>query len=86
MIVRPAASRSDRSVRSWLIFAAVPLSMSNEGLEERDGIEAKTVILDQLAQALRVIAQHDPARITTLGGECSIRVQARRVGGAARGR
>jgi arginase len=35
--------------------------MSNEGLEERDGIEAKTVILDQLAQALKVIAQHDPA-------------------------
>ncbi len=29
---------------------AVPVSMSNEGLEERDGIEAKTVILDQLAQ------------------------------------
>jgi arginase len=48
--------------------------MSNEGLEERDGIEAKTVILDQLTQALRVIAQHDPARITTLGGECSVSV------------
>jgi arginase len=54
--------------------AAVPVSMSNEGLEERDGIEAKTVILDQLTQALRVIAQHDPARITTLGGECSVSV------------
>ena len=53
---------------------AVPVSMSNEGLEERDGIEAKTVILDQLAQALKVIAQHDPARITTLGGECSVSV------------
>ena len=52
---------------------AVPVSMSNEGLEERDGIEAKTVILDQLAQALKVIAQH-PARITTLGGECSVSV------------
>ena len=51
-----------------------PVSMSNEGLEERDGIEAKTVILDQLAQALKVIAQHDPARITTLGGECSVSV------------
>jgi arginase len=54
--------------------AVVPVSMSNEGLEERDGIEAKTVILDQLAQALGVIAQHDPARITTLGGECSVSV------------
>ena len=54
--------------------AAVPVSMSNEGLEERDGIEAKSVILDQLAQALRVIAQHDAARITTLGGECSVSV------------
>lgn len=32
--------------------AAVLVSMSDEGLEERDGIEAKSVILDQLAQAL----------------------------------
>jgi arginase len=54
--------------------AAVLVSMSDEGLEERDGIEAKSVILDQLAQALRVIAQHDAARITTLGGECSVSV------------
>jgi arginase len=54
--------------------AAVPVSMLNEDLEERDGIEAKTVILDQLTQALGVIAQHDPARITTLGGECSVSV------------
>ena len=42
--------------------APVLVSMSDEGLEERDGIEAKSVILDQLAQALTVIAQHDAAR------------------------
>jgi arginase len=38
------------------------------------GIEAKQVILTQLAQALEVIRQHDPARIVTLGGECAVSV------------
>ena len=34
--------------------AAVLVSMSDEGLEERDGIEAKSVILDQLRRPSRV--------------------------------
>ena len=46
--------------------------MWDDGLEERDGIEAETAVLTQLAAALRVIAHHGPARITTLGGECSV--------------
>lgn len=54
--------------------ATAPVTMSGDGLAERDGIEAKTVILDQLARALEVIGQHDPARIITLGGECSVSV------------
>ena len=54
--------------------AAVPVAMSDDGLAERDGIEAKTVILAQLAAALEVIDQHAPARIATLGGECSVSV------------
>jgi arginase len=65
---------------------AVPITMSDDGLAERDGIEAKTVILAQLASALEVIGQYDPARIATLGGECSVSVApfshlARRYGG-----
>jgi arginase len=40
--------------------ATVPVTMSDVGLEERDGVEAKTVILEQLAAALEVIGQHDP--------------------------
>jgi arginase len=32
------------------------------------------IILTQLAQALEVIRQHDPARIVTLGGECAVSV------------
>lgn len=52
----------------------VPVGMSDDGLAERDGVEAKTVILDQLARALEVIGQHDPAQIATLGGECSVSV------------
>jgi arginase len=48
--------------------------MSDIDLENRDGVEAKAVILRQLAAALEVIGQHDSARITTLGGECSVSV------------
>jgi arginase len=54
--------------------ATVPVTMSDAGLEERGGVEAKTVILEQLAAALEIIGEHDPARITTLGGECSVSV------------
>jgi arginase len=52
----------------------VPVTMSDDGLEDRDGVEARTVIIEQLARALEVIRRHDPARITTLGGECSVSV------------
>jgi arginase len=54
--------------------AAAPVAMDDTGLELADGIEAKQVILAQLAQALEVIRQHDPARIVTLGGECAVSV------------
>ncbi|MGP4092285.1 arginase family protein [Streptomyces sp. KR55] len=52
--------------------ATVPVTMSDEGLEERDGVEAKAVVVEQLASALEVIHRHNPARITTLGGECAV--------------
>jgi len=51
-----------------------PVSLGDEGLDLVDGVEAKTVLLDQLAGALRMIEQHDPARIATLGGECAVSV------------
>jgi arginase len=52
--------------------AVVPVEMGDIGLEERDGIEAKAVVLEQLRSALAIISEHGPARITTLGGECSV--------------
>ncbi len=52
----------------------VPVAMGDEGLDERDGVEAKTVVGDQLAVALRLIGDARPTRITTLGGECSVSV------------
>jgi arginase len=52
----------------------VPVTMADEGLEERDGVEAKAIAVEQLAHALEVIDHHEPARITTLGGECSVSV------------
>jgi arginase len=50
--------------------AAVPVENGDAGLEKRDGIEAKRVVVDQLGRALEVIREHSPARIVTLGGEC----------------
>jgi arginase len=52
--------------------AAVPVSMGDDGLDERDGIEAKAIVLEQLAAASAILREHDPARVTTLGGECSV--------------
>lgn len=54
--------------------ATVPVTMSDEGREKRDGVEAKPVILAQLESALEIIRRRDPERITTLGGECSVSV------------
>jgi arginase len=54
--------------------ATAPVTMGDEGLEMRDGIEAKDVIVTQLCQALDVIRRHGPARIVTLGGECAVSV------------
>jgi arginase len=54
--------------------ATAPVSMDDTGLELRDGIEAKEVILTQLARALEVIREHDPAKIVTLGGECAVSI------------
>jgi arginase len=48
--------------------------MTDDGLAERDGVEAKAVVIEQLAQALKAIEEYDPARIVTLGGECSVSV------------
>ncbi|WND16410.1 arginase family protein [Streptomyces janthinus] len=48
--------------------------MTDDGLAERDAVEAKSAVDGQLASALHVLRDHDPARITTLGGECAVSV------------
>jgi arginase len=54
--------------------AAVPVETGDVGLENLDGIEAKRAVVDQLGRALEIIRRHSPARIITLGGECSVSV------------
>lgn len=54
--------------------AAVPVTLSDDGLAEGDGVEAKEIILEQLASARNIIREYAPERITTLGGECSVSV------------
>lgn len=54
--------------------ATAPVTSGDEGLDLVDGVEAKAVLVDQLARALQVIGQHAPARIATLGGECAVSV------------
>jgi hypothetical protein len=39
--------------------AVVPVTMGDEGLDERDGIEARAVVLVQLSAALTIIRDHD---------------------------
>ncbi|WP_018296356.1 arginase family protein [Corynebacterium lubricantis] len=39
-----------------------------------DGIESRTSVLESLRNALAAIEKHDPARILTIGGECSVSV------------
>lgn len=51
-----------------------PATLSDKCLEQRDGVEAKTVVVEQLAGALDVLRDQEPARITTLGGECAVSV------------
>jgi hypothetical protein len=52
--------------------AAVPVETGDVGLEKLDGIEAKRAVVDQLSRALEIIRKHNPTRIVTLGGECSV--------------
>ena len=54
--------------------ATVSVTMTEEGLAERDGVEAKAIVVEQLAGAVEIIRQHNPCRIATLGGECSVSV------------
>jgi arginase len=52
----------------------VPVEMGTRGLDERDGIESKDAVLHQLAGAVEILEKHSPARVVTLGGECSVSV------------
>lgn len=54
--------------------AEVPVSMSDEGLPEHNGIEAKEAVLRQQEAALRIITEYRPRRITTLGGDCAVSI------------
>ncbi|GAA2026717.1 arginase family protein [Agromyces tropicus] len=54
--------------------ARVEVPMGDEGLELRDGIEAKDAVVAQLGRALDVLADHAPDRVLTLGGDCAVSV------------
>jgi len=54
--------------------AVVPTPLDDTGMATRDGIEAKNNVLAQLDAALAAIAEHDPDRILTLGGDCAVSV------------
>ncbi|WP_454293945.1 arginase family protein [Salana multivorans] len=54
--------------------AVVPTELGERGLAHRDGIDAKDIVLEQLASALDLIRDHEPDRITTLGGDCAVSV------------
>lgn len=47
--------------------AVVPVEMGDRGLDEKDGVGAKDVVLEQPAGAIQILAEHRPARVLTLG-------------------
>ncbi|MGW8362590.1 arginase family protein [Streptomyces wedmorensis] len=54
--------------------ATVPVPLDDPGTDVRDGIESKTVLTRQLDDALKIIEERNPARITTFGGTCTVSV------------
>lgn len=52
----------------------VPVEMSDRERATRDGLEGKGILLEQQRAALELVERHRPARITTLGGDCSVSV------------
>ncbi len=54
--------------------AVVPTELGERGLAHRDGIDAKDIVLEQLASALELLRHHRPERVTTLGGDCAVSV------------
>lgn len=50
----------------------VPLEDPREG--STNGIESRSTVIRSLRSALAVLAEHDPERVLTLGGECSVSV------------
>ncbi|MFV0432414.1 MAG: arginase family protein [Leucobacter sp.] len=54
--------------------ATVPVVMTDDGNETLDGIESKAAVLRQLRSALAILEESDAARVTTLGGDCSVSV------------
>ena len=53
---------------------AVPVSMEYGERRTVDGVIDRDVILEQSRAALEILNENDPARIVTLGGECSASV------------
>lgn len=70
-IIRFDVARRGYAMGSAVLEAVLPPhdgpTMFGDGLDLRDGIEAKRVVLDQLASALEVIRHYHPARIATFG-------------------
>jgi len=52
----------------------VPVSREDSGEGSTGGIESRSAVVASLVQAQQAIARHDPERILTLGGECSVSV------------
>lgn len=54
--------------------AEVPVSMSRQRVAVSGGIYARDALLKQLRSALDLLAERSPARVLTLGGDCSVSI------------
>ncbi|MCQ2000903.1 arginase family protein [Arthrobacter zhaoxinii] len=55
-------------------YVTVSTDTSDEAVETVNGIYARSAVLRQLRDGLRVVSEHAPASVVTFGGECSVSV------------
>lgn len=52
----------------------VPVTADDSGLAESGGVFAREAVIAQLGEAVALLQEHQPDRVVTLGGECSVSV------------
>lgn len=82
--VNPALARRGYAVGARMLQAVLPphagpteivdVTLADPAPGSRDGIESRAEVISSMRSALEILQRHNPDRILTLGGECSVSV------------